>query len=122
MSTRSLLEALYLQHLLDRGLPTPQREYKFMDDRGWRFDFAWPAIQLAVEIEGATRQGGRHTRHEGFSSDCEKYNAAAADDWTLLRFTGEMVKKGYAAVATEAVLMGTTLPAWKTWSALDMRA
>jgi hypothetical protein len=34
------------------GLPEPIREYRFAPSRRWRFDFAWPAAMLAVEVEG----------------------------------------------------------------------
>ena len=37
----------------------PQREYRFDDVRKWRFDFAWPSLMFAVEVEGRER-GNRH--------------------------------------------------------------
>lgn len=58
------------------------REHKFNEARGWRFDFAWPSIKLAVEIEGR----GRHQTVVGFRNDCEKYNTAIAEGWRVLRF------------------------------------
>ncbi len=116
----SLLEELFLKHVT-KSLPSPDREYRFCE-RKWPFDFSWPEIKLAVEIEGGTRKRGRHNRHEGFSGDCEKYNRAAADGWCLLRFTGEMVTKGYAAAATIAVFDGKPIPRWSTWSPVDMQA
>ncbi len=60
----------------------PEREYKFHDTRRWRFDFAWPEIKLAVEVEGQ----GRHQTFVGFRRDCDKYNAALALGWRVLRF------------------------------------
>src|SRR5678815_1231604 len=62
--------------------PRPQREYRFHDARKWRFDFAWPEIKLAVEIEGQ----GRHQTFIGFRRDCDKYNEALALGWRVLRF------------------------------------
>jgi hypothetical protein len=75
----------------------PEREHIFCLDRKWRFDFAWPEQKIAVEIEGGTLFGkSRHSRGQGFVSDCRKYNTAALMGWRVLRFTTEMVKSGCA--------------------------
>lgn len=60
----------------------PEREYRFRPERRWRFDFCWPALKLAVEIEGR----GRHQSFVGYRQDCEKYNAALRDGWRVLRY------------------------------------
>lgn len=78
------------------GLPTPQREYRFHHARAWRFDFAWPDLRLAVEVEGGVWTGGRHTRGSGFIADCDKYNAAALLGWRVLRFAESHVRDGTA--------------------------
>ena len=33
----------------------PQRQWKFHHSRKWAFDFAWPEVSLAVEVDGGTR-------------------------------------------------------------------
>lgn len=71
--------------------PRPEREYRFHPVRKWRFDFAWPDFKIAAECEGGTWSGGRHTRGSGFAKDCEKYNAAALEGWTVFRFTKSMI-------------------------------
>lgn len=55
--------------------------------RDWAFDFAWPELKLAVEIEGGIWSGGRHTRGKGFDEDCRKYNSAVKLGWRVYRFT-----------------------------------
>lgn len=76
---------------------TPEREYVFAPPRKFRFDFAWPDMRLAVEIEGGTLFGkSRHSRGAGFVRDCEKYNLATLAGWSVLRFTTEMVQSGNA--------------------------
>lgn len=94
---RESLELAMLQHLkalkLDEGM---QREWRFCE-RGWRFDFAWPARRVALEVEGGTFSGGRHTRGSGFAEDCDKYNRAALMGWWVLRATGGHVRSGKAA-------------------------
>lgn len=70
----------------------PVREYVFLQDRKFRFDFAFPEKKIGIEIEGATQYGkSRHSRGDGFESDCEKYNLAAAAGWRVFRFTTKMV-------------------------------
>lgn len=89
-------EALLAQQLQATGHEAPAREYRFHETRRWRFDFAWTSRRLAVEIEGGIWGFGRHQRAQGFSGDCEKYNAAALAGWTVLRFTTAMVQSGVA--------------------------
>jgi very-short-patch-repair endonuclease len=97
-------ERLLLLHLRAAGLPEPIREYRFHPSRRWRFDFAWPAAMLAVEVEGGSWTYGRHVRAKGFEADCEKYNAAVLLGWRLLRFTPAMVEDGTAIYAIEQAL------------------
>lgn len=71
--------------------PALVREYKFHPERKWRFDFAHLKSKVAIEIEGGTWSGGRHTRGSGYSNDCEKYNEAAKLGWCVLRYTAEKI-------------------------------
>lgn len=97
--TASALEEQFAWACRTVGLPTPQREYRFLASRRFRFDFAWPEQKVAVEIEGGTWVAGRHTRGAGFEADCEKYNEAALAGWLVLRFTGAAISKDAAACA-----------------------
>jgi len=74
------------------GIEAYEREYVFALPRRWRFDFAWPAKKVAVEIEGGVWVRGSHQRPVRFISDCEKYNRAALDHWLVLRYTSEDLK------------------------------
>jgi hypothetical protein len=60
-------------------------EVRFDKTRRWRFDFANQDHMIAIEVEGGVWTEGRHTRGKGFMGDMEKYNAAAAAGWTLIR-------------------------------------
>ena len=86
-------------------LPEPVREHRFHETRKWRFDFAYPAQKLAIEVEGGVWSGGRHTRGSGFTNDCEKYNAALMNGWRVYRCTPDMIKKGIV-VADLSILLG----------------
>ena len=98
--SKSRLEEQFLwgwEHLLnlergDNMLPYPIREYVFASPRRWRFDFAFPRIKLAIEVEGR----GRHQSFGGFEKDAEKYNAAVKLGWRVLRYTPAMVMRGDA--------------------------
>ena len=80
-------------------VPPPVREFQFHPTRKWRFDFAWPQIRLAVEIEGLTADGGRHQRIGGFSADLAKYHAAWMLNWRVYRCSASMVSSGEAIAA-----------------------
>lgn len=64
--------------------------------KDWRFDFANQDLMLAFEVDGGTWTGGRHTRGAGFESDRHKFAEATKLGWTVVAFTGGMVKSGYA--------------------------
>jgi len=78
------------------GGPDLVREIGFIETRRWRFDFAHPATMTAIEIEGGTWSGGRHTRGSGFVADAEKYNAAAELGWTVFRLPSPLVGVAWA--------------------------
>ena len=64
-------------------------ELLFHHTRKWRFDYAIPAAQVAIEVEGGAYTQGRHTRGKGFEADLEKYNTAESMGWHVLRVTPE---------------------------------
>lgn len=72
---------------------TWQSEYSFHQKRKWRFDYALPELQIAIEIEGGVWSNGRHTRGSGFVKDMIKYNAATELGWSILRYTPDQTKK-----------------------------
>ena len=100
----SSLEELFSLHLRNLKLPEAQREFRFAAPRKWRFDFCWPEIKLAVEIEGGVYRMGRHQRPAGFSADIEKYNAATMLGWRVLRGDAQMVKSGELADIAKQII------------------
>lgn len=73
------------------GLPEPFTEYRFWPGRLHRFDFAWPQVKVAVELEGGTFSRGRsrHTTGIGHHNDCTKYNQALMFGWRVLKLTAK---------------------------------
>lgn len=106
VSLGSGLELTFLRQLEGLGIDGFVMEYRFHPVRRWRFDFCWPAEKIAVEIEGGTWSGGRHTTGSGFKKDCEKYNHAAKMGFCVLRFTSDMVKSGEAIEWTKEMTSG----------------
>ena len=90
MSQQSHLELFFAR--LWRDLPGERpafvQQHRFAEGRKFAFDFAWPAPYLvAVELEGGTWIGGRHTRGAGHVNDMEKFTHAAAMGWRILYVT-----------------------------------
>ena len=103
-------------------LPQPTREYRFAAHatggtgkgskqrirdaglRDWRFDFAWPELKLAVEVEGGAFVGGRHNRGRGFTEDLRKYQQAQRLGWTIYRTAGELIDSGEALRTIEELI------------------
>lgn len=65
------------------------KEFRFHQERRWRFDYAFPEYKVALEVEGGVWTGGRHTSPRGFLNDIEKYNTATLLGWKVLRTTPE---------------------------------
>jgi len=97
-------EAMLSLQIKAHALPEPTREHRFHRTRRWRFDFAWPALKLAAEVEGGTWSAGRHVRGAGFEADAEKYLAAALDGWCVFRFTPAMIRSGVAISALVSII------------------
>ena len=63
------------------------KEFRFYETRRWRFDYAFPAYMVAVEVDGGVWSGGRHINPAGYVADLEKLNTAASMGWLVLRIT-----------------------------------
>lgn len=102
------LEEQFASQLRYAELPEPVREYQFAAHlkRRFRFDFSWPLVQVAVEIEGAIYRPGRgaHSSVSGIKRDIEKHNLAVELGWRVLRFHGDQVRDGTALDVVERVL------------------
>lgn len=69
-------------------------EYVFFPYRKWRFDWAWPHLKIAVEVNGqawGTKGGGRH----GKDADLQKMNCAQRLGWRVFQYStniGELAR------------------------------
>ena len=94
------------EHRNNIKLACPEREHRFHPTRRWRFDFAWPQVMVAVEIDGAIFANGRHAVGAGIAADADKYNAAIALGWKVLRFTETQLRRPDKVFELLLVAMG----------------
>lgn len=86
------------------GLPPFVREFRFHPVRRWRFDYAWPAQRVALEVDGASGSYGRHSRPGGMRADHEKLNTATAMGWRVLRvLAGEEIRLSTLSLLLETL-------------------
>jgi hypothetical protein len=70
------------------GLNLPfVKEFKFLTDRKFRFDYALPHRKVAIEYEGINSKKSRHTTLVGYTNDTSKYNLATIHGWKVLHYT-----------------------------------
>lgn len=102
------LEELLLWQIRVKRLPEPQREFKAISGRKFRFDLAWPSLGprngTLVEVQGGTWTRGGHSTGAGIERDCEKLILATLAGWIVLPVTGDQVKSGIAVQWIEQAL------------------
>lgn len=62
----------------------------------YRFDFAWPSLMVAVEMNGGVWSQGAHGRGTGIERDYAKANLARAKGWHLIVLTQRDLTTGNA--------------------------
>lgn len=99
VASQAVKEELARRGYAVRHQEAPGGEAEVVDHRDWRFDWAVPALKIAVEIDGGNWMArwskkqhrcvpvGRHTK----SDDYQKRNAAVEAGWSVLCFTTEML-------------------------------
>jgi very-short-patch-repair endonuclease len=85
--TESDAETLFVQIARSMGLPPPRRQFVvILRGQKYRLDFAWPAIRLAVEIDGAAVHGP-----DRLAADLFRQNQILLDGWLVVRFAAATV-------------------------------
>lgn len=88
--TRSDDYETWLANQLEQaGLPKPARQFRWLDDRQYRADLAYPP--LLIEIDGAA-----HRIKGRFLDDIEKNQQALLAGYWLLRIATSQVRNGKA--------------------------
>lgn len=78
------------------GLPEPAGEFRFHPVRKWRFDFAFLAERIAVEVDGGVWNNGGHVRGKYFIECADKRNEAQRLGWRVFSFQPGDLKSGKA--------------------------
>lgn len=74
--------------------PAPMvSEHRFHPTRKWRFDWAFPAIKVAVEFDGLYG-GTAHRSRAMVAKDSEKMNQAALLGWIVIRVNAPSLRDG----------------------------
>jgi hypothetical protein len=98
---------------LTHGLPEPVAEYPprgtgapppIVPGRRFRSDWAWPALQVTVEVEGGRWKagGGRHNT----DADYEKYNLYQLEGWQVYRVSTHELERSpqrFISIVCEAL-------------------
>jgi hypothetical protein len=92
----SELELILANRLERAGLPLGETQHRFVPGRQFRFDRAWPAQMVAVEVQGGVWSQNGHARPSMVDHDCVKFSIAAAFGWRVLPVTKEMIESGQA--------------------------
>jgi very-short-patch-repair endonuclease len=96
-ATESDAETLFVQLVRAAGFPDPVRQYWIvLRGRRYRLDFAWPALRLAVEIDGAAVHGP-----DELPRDLRRQNQIILDGWLILRFPWTMLRRGTRDVESD---------------------
>jgi len=90
------------------GLPDFETEYLFAREaigRDWRWDIAYVAQKLAIEVDGGIWVQGAHAHPTTIVRNMEKRNWGARLGWRLLTFSTDEAKDGRALAFIEGVLL-----------------
>lgn len=82
------------------------KEYKFLENRRFRFDYAIPEYKIAVEVEGGIwmKGGGAHSRPQNILRDMEKYTLANIEGWVVIRRTpSDLIKNDTIHLIKKAI-------------------
>lgn len=87
--SESKLELAFSREWVKTYGRTIVREYKFHPRRMWRFDFAFPSVKVAIEIQG---YGRGHISYTGMYQDYQKNNSAIRLGWSIIYLMSEDLK------------------------------
>ena len=96
------LEQLFAAIVKRYDLPPPVREFAYALPRRFRADFAWPKVQLLVELEGGVwgRKSG-HNSGTGIETDCKRSRLASLHGYRVFRITRKALDENEAEIMAQ---------------------
>ena len=100
---QSDLETQVLAEFRRQGLPLPVIQHRLVlrDGRRIRFDFAWPELRIAVEVDHPFWHAGDIASH----NDKQRDRLAMAQGWRIARITSLDVAGGLVAAVADVAAM-----------------
>lgn len=98
------LEDTFAAQLDAYGLTGYVREFRAIPGRRYRWDVAFVAEKVLIEINGGTWVKGGHSSGTGIKRDYAKSNIATLQGWRQFTFDGDAVMSGEALKVTEQVI------------------
>lgn len=103
LRTESKLERRLDQQIEEAGIPEPRKNWFFVTGRNYELDRAWPALKIAVEVQGMA-----HRIKGKFKADIEKRALAMLGGWRVLEVDGASIRDGRAIEWLKKLLEGAT--------------
>ena len=91
VQARSAIEEIMAIDLALSKLPPAVRQYRYLPDRKFRADFAWPDRMVALEVDGAV-----HRIKGSFNKSFERAYLLQLAGWTVLHVGREQIISGQA--------------------------
>lgn len=88
---RSAIEEEMALQIKTSDLPPPVRQYRYLPDRRYRADFAWPDKRLSLEVDGAV-----HRIKGSFAAGFERDFLLKRAGWMVIHVGRAQVKNGDA--------------------------
>ena len=106
----SAIELLLLEQIRQARLPEPEQQVAIIPKRRYRFDFAYPHLMVAIEVDGGTwKQTNRgrsagHAHPARITHDNEKRNLARLLGWRVFQFDTTAINDGSALEMVRQVI------------------
>ena len=99
------------------GSPAYVTELQVVEDRRFRFDYAWPDERVALELQGGIYLAGKggHVAPKRFQNDCDKLNHAARAGWRTCKLATGMVTPENVQLVKDLVLAMRAAPEKWRW-------
>ena len=96
--------------------PAYVTELQVVEDRKFRFDYAWPEEWVALELQGGIYLAGKggHVAPKRFQNDCDKFNRAVCAGWRPCKLaTGQVTPENLLLIKNLILAMRAAPEHWR---------